>query len=265
MPDYDHVSLGHSERTVPLVSVLTVTKNSQLTIKDCLSSVDKQTYPNIEHIVVDGSSDDDTLNLVSKFKRPLGAVLSEPDKGIYDALNKALKLANGEIIGLLHSDDVFADNTVIEAVVDKMVLENVDGVYGNLVYVAKNNKNKVMRTWISSQFSPEKLHMGWMPPHPTLFLKESWYNRLGGFDDSYRISADYKFILQLFSSEGFSVAHLSRVLTVMSAGGVSNNSFKNIICKMKEDWSALEVISPDPLPKCMTLVMKNLSKIKQLF
>lgn len=265
MPDRDHVSLSHLERTAPLVSVLTVTKNSQLSIKDCLLSVDRQTYPNIEHIIVDGSSDDDTLNLVSKFKRPLGAVLSEPDKGIYDALNKALKLANGEVIGLLHSDDVFADNTVIEALIDKMVLENVDGIYGNLVYVAKKNKNKIIRTWISSQFSPKKLNMGWMPPHPTLFLKKSWYNRLGGFDDSYRISADYKFVLKLFLSKDFTSTHLSRVVTLMSVGGVSNNSFKNIICKMKEDWSALEVISSGSLPRCMILGMKNLSKIKQFF
>lgn len=265
MQDCDHFSIDHSKRTVPLVSVLTVTKNSQKTIKDCLLSVDKQTYPNVEHIVVDGSSDDDTLNLVSKFKLSRGAVLSEPDKGIYDALNKALKLANGEIIGFLHSDDVFADNAVIETVINKMVIENVDGIYGDLVYVAKNDKKKIIRTWKSSQFSPEKLYMGWMPPHPTLFLKASWYKRLGGFDDSFKISADYKFILKLFTSESFSVAHISKVLIFMSMGGVSNKSFKNVIYKMKEDWSALEVISSNPLQKLITLVVKSLSKLKQLF
>lgn len=265
MQDCDHFSKDYSEFSVPLVSVLTVTKNSQNTIKDCLLSVDRQTYPNIEHIVVDGSSDDDTLNLVSKYKRPLGEVLSEPDKGIYDALNKALKMANGEIIGFLHSDDVFADKKVIETVTNKMIIENVDGIYGDLVYVTKNDKKKIIRTWKSSKFSPDKLYMGWMPPHPTLFLKASWYERLGGFDDSFKISADYKFILRLFSSESFNVAHISKVLTLMSVGGASNKSLKNLIHKMKEDWRALEVISSSPLQKLFTLVSKSLSKLNQLF
>jgi len=244
------------------VSIITATYNSEDTIETCMNSVIMQTHENIEYIIIDGKSTDRTLskiNLLAKNRANI-RVFSEQDTGIYDALNKGITKSTGDIVGFVHSDDFLADSNVIEKIVEVFKSKNVDGVYGNLHYVALNDTNKVIRNWVSKTFKTKLLKQGWMPAHPTLYLKKELYNLSGTFDLSYKIAADYDFILRIFKQNELKFFYLPTVIVKMRVGGASNRSLKNIIQKTKEDYRA---IKKNQTGNWITIIVKNFSKIKQ--
>ena len=246
-----------------LVSIITATYNSSHTILDCLNSIALQDYPNVEHIIIDGGSTDNTLNIIYEKSKLNTRIISEDDNGIYDALNKGIKLANGDIIGFLHSDDIFESNNILTVVVSAFMNSDIDAVYGDLYYVDKNNCNSILRSWKSSPFDKFKLVRGWMPPHPTLYVRKKHYHSIDFFDTSYRISADYHSILKLFTLNDFKSKYIPQVFVRMRVGGASNRSFSAIILKSKEDWIALKSVGFNFIECACALFLKNASKIKQ--
>lgn len=242
------------------VSIITATYNSARTIKDTVLSIRHQSYGNIEHIIIDGSSVDNTLNLAGHFGHT-GPLLSEPDKGIYDAMNKGLKMASGDIIGILNSDDFYSDTGVIEKVVKAFESENCDGIYGDLVYVDQFQTKKVLRKWIAGGYSKKLFYRGWMPPHPTFFVKKEVYEKYGLFDLTFRSSSDYELLLRFMFLKDIKVEYLPGVLVHMRAGGNSNRSIKNRIVAHLEDYRAWRVNGISP--KWYTVALKPLRKIKQ--
>lgn len=246
------------------VSIITATYNSNNSIISCLNSVTNQNYNIFEHLIIDGISNDNTLSTVNKFSNNHNQIkiFSEKDKGIYDALNKGINLTSGDIIGFVHSDDFLASKDIINNIVSMIKSESLDGVYGDLQYVDKIITNKIIRNWKSCHFKSSLLKNGWMPPHPTLFLKKEVFEKHGLFDLSYKISADYDFMLRVFKDSELKFGYLPKVVTKMRVGGVSNRSLKNIIKKSKEDYRA---IRSNDVGNFITLLRKNVSKIKQFF
>lgn len=242
------------------ISIVTATYNCAATIGDCLDSVATQTWNAVEHVVIDGASCDSTMALIRSHKNQPAVLVNEPDLGIYDALNKGVARASGDVVGFLHADDIYANSEVLSRVAEAFTDPTVDAVYGDLQYVRKDNMSKVVREWRSSTFNPQCLARGWMPPHPTLYIRRGWYERVGGFDLKYRIAADYFFILRLFSQPGFQAIYLPEVMVKMRVGGESNRSFGNIIRKSREDYDALRRSGVGGFG---ALVWKNLSKVTQ--
>jgi glycosyltransferase involved in cell wall biosynthesis len=247
------------------VSVITATWNVADTVGDCLDSVSAQSWPHREHVVIDGASRDGTLDVLQSRRDQLAVLVSEPDGGIYDALNKGIERASGEVVGFLHADDVFADADVLRRVAEAFVDPSVCAVYGDLQYVRKDDTSRVVRHWKSAPFSPRRLAWGWMPPHPALYVRRDWYRRIGGFDTRYRIAADYFSILQMFSHPDFRAVHVPHVLVKMRLGGASNRSLRNIIRKSREDLDALRRTGVGAFGGYGALVWKNLSKLRQFF
>ena len=244
------------------ISLVTATFNCAPTIRDCLRSVAEQGHPNIEHIVVDGASTDGTVEILRQQAARIYRVISERDKGIYDALNKGVAAASGEVLGFLHADDVFADAKVLADIAAAFHDPSVHAVYGDLTYVQKANTDQVIRYWKSSAFRRSMLAAGWMPPHPTLYLRRELYERFGGFDISYQIAADYDFMLRVLTRLDGQIVYLPRVLVKMRIGGESNRSLRNIFRKSAEDLRALR---SNRIGGLGSLVLKNTSKFAQLF
>lgn len=246
------------------ISIITATYNSQATIADCVQSVLAQTHPDIEYIIIDGQSTDDTLKIIGQLKNQASHtsihVVSEPDNGIYDALNKGIKLATGAVIGFVHSDDLLTNTTSIATITEQFKDESVDAVYGDLDYVTFGNTAKVVRQWRSQPFKPSLLAKGWMPPHPTLYLRAAFYKTIGVFNTDYKIAADYDFILRAFSQPNFKAVYMPQTIVTMRVGGASNRSLQNIIVKSKEDYKALR---QNKVGGCYSLFLKNVSKISQ--
>ncbi len=244
------------------VSIITATYNSAETITECINSVLNQTYTDIEYIIIDGGSEDDTVNIVAEAAKLNGHIIfnSEPDNGIYDALNKGIAAATGTIIGFVHSDDFLADRDVIASIVETLTAENADGVYGDLHYVSYDNTDKIIRNWVSKPYKKKLLKKGWMPAHPSLFLKKEIYDTYGLFNMSYKIAADYDFILRVFKQKDLKFSYLEKTIIKMRVGGTSNNSFKNIVQKTKEDFKA---IKNNNVGGFGTILLKNITKIKQ--
>lgn len=244
------------------VSIITATYNSARSLKSCIDSVTQQDYCNLEYIIIDGKSSDDTLCIVKEYqkKTPYINFISEEDQGIYDALNKGLQLATGDVIGFVHSDDLLANNHIISDMVNQLKTFKLDGVYGDLQYVYKSDLNQVVRSWKSCVFTPGLLKKGWMPAHPTLFLKNEVYKKHGLFDLGYKIAADYDFILRVLKDNTLKFGYLPKVITKMRLGGASNRTLKNIIQKTKEDYRA---IRSNQVGGIFSILRKNTSKIKQ--
>lgn len=246
------------------ISVITATWNCVSTVADCLDSVAGQTYGEREHVVIDGASRDGTIELLQSRREQFSVLASEPDRGIYDALNKGIARASGDVVGFLHADDVYENPHVLARIAKVFNADpTVCAVYGDLHYVQKEDTTRVVRHWKSSNFAPRKLAWGWMPPHPTLYVRRGWYERIGGFDTRYRISADYFSILQMFCKPDFKSAYLPEVLVKMRLGGASNKSLKSVLRKSREDWDALRRAHMSRLESLGALTWKNLSKIKQ--
>lgn len=241
------------------VSIITAVYNNEKNIGGALGSLSCQTYKNIESIIIDGGSADGTVEIVRNHGSNISKLISEKDGGIYDALNKGIGLATGDIIGFLHSDDVYPDSNVIRAVADGFAGGEFDGVYGDLVYTYRDDTEKTIRYWKSRDYEPGLLRKGWMPPHPTLFLKKEVYEKFGKFDTGFEIAADYDFILRILRG-GIKVKYIPRLLYKMRVGGISNKSIGNIIGKSSEDLRALR---KNGVGGIGTLVLKNISKISQ--
>ncbi|SFT81759.1 glycosyltransferase family 2 protein [Halomonas saccharevitans] len=242
------------------ISVITACYNSQATIGEAIASLKQQRWPHIEHVVIDGASKDGTVAVARQTLGEGDVLVSEPDRGIYDALNKGIERASGEVLGFLHSDDLFAQDEVLAKVAAYFEDPKVGAVYGDLQYVDAADTNRVIRHWTSGAFSHGKLKRGWMPPHPTFFMRRELYRELGGFDLDYRIAGDYDALLRYLSSEKVKVAYLPEVLVKMRVGGASNGSLKQILRKSREDVAAMRNNGINPL---VALPYKNLSKLPQ--
>lgn len=209
------------------VSIITVVYNNAQTIKDAIDSVLSQTYKNIEYIIIDGASTDGTVEIVKSYGDKIAAFVSEPDRGLYDAMNKGIALATGEIVGILNSDDFYIDNRVIERVVREFEEKEVDSVYADLVYVKHENLDKAVRYYDSRHFSPEKFAYGWMPAHPTFFVKRWVYEKYGVFRTDLKIGADFDILARFLYTHKISYSYIKEVLVKMRVGGVST-SFSSI-------------------------------------
>jgi glycosyltransferase len=244
------------------VSIITATYNSENNIDSCIKSVVNQDYKNIELLIIDGKSKDNTINLIKKSQENYDNIkyISEEDKGIYDALNKGITMATGQVIGFVHSDDILATNNIISRIVEEFSERNVDGVYGDLVYTKQDDINKIVRYWKSKKFENFLLRRGWMPAHPTLYLKKEVYNTYGLFNLEYKIAADYDFVTRIFSVDKLNFSYIPKVITRMRLGGASNASINHIIRKSKEDF---KIIRTNKVGGFSTLVLKNISKFIQ--
>ena len=252
------------------ISIITATYNSLQHLPDVISCIRQQTYPSIEYIVIDGGSTDGTVEYLRQ-SNLISQIISEPDKGIYDALNKGIQLATGDIIGFLHSDDMFSSSETLKHIVDAFSTssplgggrEGASVLYGDLVFVDQYNTNKIVRYWKSQSFKPGLLQRGWMPPHPTLFMRRELYEKHGLFNINLKCAADYDYILRVFQDKTLTITYLPEVITKMRMGGMSTGGLKNLINKKKEDyWVLKNNKMPYPL---WILLAKNISKIPQLF
>ena len=209
------------------VSIITVVFNGAKYIRSAIQSILSQDYDNIEYIVIDGGSIDGTVDIVKEYQDKISVFISEPDEGIYDAMNKGIALATGNVIGILNSDDFYIDEFVIEKVVKEFEEKNVDSVYADLVYVEPKNLNKTVRYYDSSKFNPSKFSYGWMPAHPTFFVKKDTYEKHGVFRTDLKIAADFDILIRFLLTHKISYSYMQEVLVKMRVGGVST-SFNSI-------------------------------------
>jgi glycosyltransferase involved in cell wall biosynthesis len=244
------------------ITIITAVYNARDTIAEALCSILNQGHLSTELVVVDGGSTDGTLEVIEQYSNEIDIKICESDDGLYDALNKGLRHASGDVIGFLHADDIYYDTQVLERVAHAFQDPKVDAVYGDLVYVKRESLGAVVRYWRSGKFEEKKIVLGWMPPHTTLFIRRNLYERLGYFDISYKISADYDFILRLLSLRDVFLVYIPDVFVKMRLGGLSNGSIKNIVIKTKEDYS---IIRKNKLNGIYTLFFKNVVKIRQFF
>lgn len=244
------------------VTVITATYNAAATIASAVQSVKRQTYPNIEHIIVDGLSQDNTIQIAlsAGFE---GKYISERDHGIYHAMNKGIHLATGDIVAILNADDFYAHENVIKNVVEKFETSECDAVYGDLCYVDAANIQQIKRKWLAGNYHPGMMLRGWMPPHPTFIIKRSCYNQFGVFNLDLWGSADYELMLRMIHVHKIKLAYIAEVMVYMRSGGQSNKSLKNRIKAHSEDYKAWKINGIQP--KWFTLVLKPLRKITQFF
>lgn len=242
------------------ISLITAVYNNRSTIADTLESVFCQTFQNVELIVIDGGSTDGTVEVLHRYSDRISVLVSEPDQGIYDALNKGIRHSSGNVVGFLHSDDLFADSHVLNQIVSGFSNQDVGAIYGDLQYVRKNDISRVIRYWKAGEFKQHKLAYGWMPPHPTLYVRRSLYEKVGGFDTKFRIAADYDFILRLFLLPDLNPMYIPKVLVKMRVGGASNRSLSNVLRKSYEDLEALRM---NRVGGVGALFWKNVSKLGQ--
>ncbi|NWF35534.1 glycosyltransferase family 2 protein [Mariprofundus sp. KV] len=244
------------------ISIITAVYNGAATIGDAIKSVLDQSHPNIELIVIDGASTDGTLAVLESYRDRIDIVISEPDSGIYDALNKGIARASGDVVGFLHADDLYAGNDVLATVAEAFTDPAVDAAYGDLVYVSKSEPDRVIRYWQAGDFRADKLKQGWMPPHPTFYMRREFYERLGGFDTGFRIAADYDCMLRMLGQPGFCCHYIPQLMVRMRVGGESNRSLLNIIRKSREDY---DVLKRNGVGGIGALLWKNFSKLPQFF
>jgi glycosyltransferase involved in cell wall biosynthesis len=245
------------------VSIITVCYNSAQTIEATIQSVIAQNYKHIEYIVIDGRSTDNTLEIINCYKKSIALIVSEKDEGIYFAINKGIAHATGDIVAILHADDFYADNTIISTVVQAFQTKKVDAVYGDLQYVDRYKPAKVTRNWKAGVYDPDLFLKGWMPPHPSFFVKKACYKMFGFYNTLLKSSADYELMLRLLYKHRCSVFYIPDVLVKMRVGGQSNKSLRNRIHANREDKKAWEL--NELKPHWLTFIRKPLSKLKQWF
>jgi len=245
----------------PVISVITVVNNSAATIADTLSSVASQSYPHVEHIIIDGASTDGTLKIIQERASPNAVIRSEPDRGMYDAMNKGLAMATGDVIGFLNADDVYADSRVLEDIAGTIATQDVDACYGDLVYVAKSDIRKVVRYWKSQTYRDGLFEKGWMPAHPTFFVKRQVYEKYGGFDLDYRRQSDFELAMRFLAVYKIKSFYIPRVLVRMRSGGVSSQ-LTHIVAGNIEAYLACRKHSLDVSP--LFIPRKILSRIPQI-
>jgi glycosyltransferase len=245
------------------ITIITVAFNSQDTIADTLKSVAMQSHQNVEHIVIDGLSQDKTMEVVRTHGTHVHTVVSEPDLGIYDAMNKGLRLATGDLVGFLNADDIFAHRDAVAKIA--LAAEQdpaADAFFGDIVYVRADRPDEVTRRWRSGHFKPSKLRFGWMPPHPTFYLRASKLVAVGEFNAQLRIAADYDFMLRSLAGPDARAVYIRDVLVRMRSGGASNRSLRAMLRKSRED---LWVLKSNGVGGLASLLFKNIRKIPQFF
>lgn len=247
------------------VSVITVVWNNEETISACIDSVLSQTHKEIEHIIIDGESTDKTIEIVRSYGNQVSKFISEKDNGIYDAMNKGIVLATGDIIGILNSDDFFSNNMVIETIVNEFENNNIDAVFADLDYVDYHDENKVKRRWRSKPYFESAFTRGWHPAHPTFYVKKDIYDKYGLFDLSFDISADFELMLRFIEKEKIKTSYIPNVLVKMREGGASNRSIKNILLGNKNIRRAFRKngVKLDPLYTQKRLLKKAWQKVKK--
>ena len=236
------------------ISIITVCFNSAETIEDTLFSVAAQSYPEVEHIVVDGGSKDGTQGIVAHHGSCVTKFISEPDNGIYDAMNKGLDLASGHIIGFLNADDVYADNEVIAKVADIMSNGGLDALYGDAEFFHSDNPEYTVRRYSSQYFSHKRIAMGWMPAHPTLFLQRRVFERFGPFNTDYRIAGDFEFVARVFHADTLKYHYLPEVMVRMRTGGVSTGGWRNTLLL---NWEVLHACRENGIPTNLVLILSK--------
>jgi glycosyltransferase len=245
------------------ITIITVVLNSKDFIGDCIQSIHTQTFKSIEHIVIDGGSTDGTLETIKKYQSGISKLVSESDDGIYDAMNKGIRLATGEVIGILNADDFYPDSSMLEKVARVFENEHIESCYGDLEYVNAVNTAKVVRYWRSGPFHINKFYWGWMPPHPTFFVRRSVYQRYGLFNLTLGSAADYELMLRVLVKHRITTAYIPEVIVKMRMGGVSNAAVKNRIRANFMDREAWRVNGLRPYP--WTLFFKPVRKFHQVF
>jgi glycosyltransferase involved in cell wall biosynthesis len=221
------------------ISVITVCLNSRNTIRDTIRSVLSQTGVDIEYILIDGGSRDGTLEIIEEYRDRIDMVVSEPDDGIYYAMNKGLRLASGDIVGFLNSDDFYSGHDVLSTIAERFEVETIDCCYGDLCYVSPKRVDSVVRYWKSSPFRPETFRLGWAPPHPTFFVRRAVYERHGDFDTRYRIAADVELMMRFLEVARIAAVYVPTPLVYMRLGGETNRSSRNVVRQNQEILHAL--------------------------
>lgn len=221
------MSISHNTGEPLKVSVITVCFNSAATLADALRSVAEQSWSNVEHILVDGASTDGTLAVIESFRANLAQVSSEPDEGIYDAMNKGLAVATGDIVCFLNADDMYAHRDVLTEVASKMGQQELDALFADVAFFHPENPERVVRRYRSDRFRPSRIAFGWMPAHPALFVRRAIFTRVGGFRTDYRIAGDFEFIARAFGKNDLHYAHLPEVVVKMRTGGVSTSGWRS--------------------------------------
>ena len=244
------------------ISIITITYNSAQTIEATLQSLLMQDYKNVELIIIDGKSTDGTLSIVEKYRDHIAQVVSEKDDGLYFALNKGISLCTGDIIGILHSDDVYYNAQVLTNVAYAFTNNNTaEALYGDLLFVDRNNLSKIKRVWRSGAYKPDAFKWGWMPPHPTFFVKTQVYKKYGVFNTQLRYAADYELMLRFIHVRKIKIIYLPQIMVRMRLGGISNFSINNKLIANKEDHKAWQLNGIKP--NVFTLLLKPLSKLNQ--
>ena len=209
------------------VSIITTTYNSAATVRSTLESVQQQSYPSIEHIIIDGASNDDTLDIIRSFSH-VSRVISEPDSGLYDAINKGIRISTGDIVGILNSDDFFPDNDVVSTIVQGFSDKDIDAVFGDIAFIKPGNLKKVVRLYSSRKFSPAKFAYGYMPAHPSFYARTSLFKKYGLYKQDYKIAADYELLMRFIYKYRITYRYINHILVYMRTGGISN---KNLLSR----------------------------------
>jgi len=243
------------------ISIITVVYNGEAYLRDCIESIIHQSYPNVEYIIVDGDSTDGTLSIIEEYKMHVHQLISEPDQGLYDAINKGIAMASGEIVGILNADDMLADRNVIEQIAKSFILDSsIDAVYGDLNYVHPIN-NKIIRTWKSKQADEKDIARGWMPAHPTLYIRKALFEKYGNYALNLGTAADYDLILRYFYQHQLKAYYLPFLMVNMRMGGISNKNFLSLLGAFQNDYKALKM---NNMPYAFSVLLrKKLSKLKQ--
>lgn len=245
------------------VSIITVVFNGERYLEECIKSVLDQDYKNIEYLIIDGGSTDSTISIIEEFKNEIHYFVSETDRGMYDALNKGVKAATGEIVGILNADDLLASKDVISSIVNVFEQNKSDGVYGNLNYIDASPSKKILRKWVSKQFVNTDISFGWMPAHPTLYLKKDLFNRFGNYSLDFGTAADYELMVRFLYVNRINAYFLNKLLVNMRIGGMSNSSLKQRYLAFINDYRAVKANKlPYPLT---TVLLKKISKLQQFF
>lgn len=245
------------------VSIITVTYNSAKYVEDCINSIIRQNYKNIEYIVVDGNSTDGTIDIIKKYSQYITTWISEEDNGMYDALNKGMKIATGNVIGILNSDDVLASADVISEIVNCFQQHNVDSLYGDLVYVDPYDLQKVLRFWKGLPYERRRFKYGWMPAHPTFYIRRDLIEKFGGYESHYFTAADFEFMARYLYRFKISSCYLPKLIVKMRAGGASNESFSRRLRANRRDYLAMKK-NKIPFPLIVS-ILKPLIKMPQFY
>ncbi len=245
------------------VTIITATYNSQKHLEDCIQSVMQQTHPDIEHIIIDGKTTDDTVNIIKQYSDHIHSWISESDKGMYDAINKGMEMATGDIVGILNSDDMLYDSDVIASIVKTFEENSVGAVYGDLLYVSADDTSKVFRIWKGKKYKRSLFYLGWMPAHPTFYIKRSLIKDYGGYENHYFTAADYEFMARYLFHFKVPACYLPKLLIKMRLGGQSN---KNIYQRLRANRRDYLAMKKNKIPFAFIVsVLKPLSKLHQFY